>query len=481
MAGERVAGTSDDDEELRKRKRIGELFSAPRRQPEGDKTSRALDLGRVASEVGGETRKPKKAQDHEAKQGEASEDAELRPDEQAAAERRLIAARKEAVNDERTDADPADVAEIDADIAYLDDVDRRVQAGASPLDAAEEAYAAKAGLTDEDPIEGEFGGAQGTEGEVPLHSTESNTPDNDTVDAGSPDQPTTAAGATLGSTISRTVHAGASATAEAFVPAAARVGAEVVVAGGILALLVGNFVTNRLKEKPLPGRQAKAMKRSFERQVQQLHDQLTVHEEQIRRLARERNNLLQVARKVEVPHAASAAERKPTQPETVHANAPVPDVERMVMSDVLDLAQNIRVGGESLRQIYEDDRISQRGLRRAVETYLHGGNVRQVLKQELLIKAIAMELDPVLRDRAPEAADAAAAAISSANEDRRDNTPHAPDATPVTEEQSAPPSPLTEHRRISTPTLVIMNIVALAILGVLILILLTLLKLRQSN
>lgn len=69
-------------------------------------------------------------------------------------------------------------------------------------------------------------------------------------------------------------------------------------------------------------------------------------------------------------------------------------------SELLALSEKIMVDGTSLRQIYETHLIGEQGLRRLVAEYLHGGDVKKILRREIVEHEIDFERDPVLRDLA---------------------------------------------------------------------------------
>jgi len=73
----------------------------------------------------------------------------------------------------------------------------------------------------------------------------------------------------------------------------------------------------------------------------------------------------------------------------------------MSREELLEASEKIVVGATTLRQVFETHLISERGLRQAVDEYRHGGDIRRVLAEELLIKELGYELDPQLRDRRP--------------------------------------------------------------------------------
>ena len=73
--------------------------------------------------------------------------------------------------------------------------------------------------------------------------------------------------------------------------------------------------------------------------------------------------------------------------------------ETMNRSELLGLSEKIAVDGTTLRQIYETQLISEKGMRRIVAEHLRGGNVAKALRRELVERQIDFERDPILRDK----------------------------------------------------------------------------------
>ena len=73
-------------------------------------------------------------------------------------------------------------------------------------------------------------------------------------------------------------------------------------------------------------------------------------------------------------------------------------IETLSRPELLELSTQITVEGSSLRQIYETHLIGERGLRRLVNEYLRGGDVKKVLQREIVEHEIDFERDPALRD-----------------------------------------------------------------------------------
>lgn len=89
------------------------------------------------------------------------------------------------------------------------------------------------------------------------------------------------------------------------------------------------------------------------------------------------------------------------------AKAPTPEAspdlaktsQTMNREELLKTGGEIRVGSTNLRRVYETNLISEQGLRRLVAVHERGGNVREVLEQELTEKEMSYERDPRLRNR----------------------------------------------------------------------------------
>jgi hypothetical protein len=75
------------------------------------------------------------------------------------------------------------------------------------------------------------------------------------------------------------------------------------------------------------------------------------------------------------------------------------DIVHLKKADLLKVAKKIEIDGSSLATIYRSERLSEKGLRRIMEVYFRGGNIKKALKRELIEKQIDFERDPVLRDQ----------------------------------------------------------------------------------
>lgn len=76
-------------------------------------------------------------------------------------------------------------------------------------------------------------------------------------------------------------------------------------------------------------------------------------------------------------------------------------VETLNREELLKLSEKIVVEGSSLRTIYENHLIGERGLRRLVNEYMRGGDIKKALQTEIVEREIDFERDPHLRDMAP--------------------------------------------------------------------------------
>jgi nicotinate-nucleotide--dimethylbenzimidazole phosphoribosyltransferase len=76
-------------------------------------------------------------------------------------------------------------------------------------------------------------------------------------------------------------------------------------------------------------------------------------------------------------------------------------VEVLSQAELLSIASGVNIDGNNLRHIYETHMIGERGLRRLIEEYENGGDMREALKREVLEHEIDFERDPAMRDLAP--------------------------------------------------------------------------------
>lgn len=88
-------------------------------------------------------------------------------------------------------------------------------------------------------------------------------------------------------------------------------------------------------------------------------------------------------------------------------------IETLSRADLLELSSKTVIDGSSLRQAYETNLISEKGLRRVIIEHLRGGDVRRALRRELVEHEIDFERDPQLRDRLRKPNNGASAALNN--------------------------------------------------------------------
>ena len=70
---------------------------------------------------------------------------------------------------------------------------------------------------------------------------------------------------------------------------------------------------------------------------------------------------------------------------------------RLGKRELMRFAKDIKIDGIPLKEIYKAKKIDEIGLQSVVDTYLRGGDVRQQLAEEIVVKERSYERDPVLR------------------------------------------------------------------------------------
>jgi hypothetical protein len=73
------------------------------------------------------------------------------------------------------------------------------------------------------------------------------------------------------------------------------------------------------------------------------------------------------------------------------------NVATMSRSELLDLSREITVDNTTLRHIYDTHLIGENGLRRMVQEHMRGGNLQEILHDEILEHETDFERDPQLR------------------------------------------------------------------------------------
>ena len=127
----------------------------------------------------------------------------------------------------------------------------------------------------------------------------------------------------------------------------------------------------------------------------------TVDDESIRSIAPEANRLhLTVApEKIGKVLVKAEANRSTSQFEIATLQPIDKRIETISRADLLELSAKTLVDGSTLRQVYETNLITERGLRRILIEHLRGGDIKRALRRELVEHEKDFERDPNMRDR----------------------------------------------------------------------------------
>jgi hypothetical protein len=259
--------------------------------------------------------------------------------------------------------------------------------------------------------------------------------------------------------------------------------------GGIIGYLIGRRRGRIRTEKRLIPIQKK-----LEREVQTLYSTISIKETQLRKSVFERNHSSNLTKPESFTRDTAAlnysqegfpVNQKQPNLEALRSdktqsaeiiNPPNYAGEAVNRKALLEAGEKIRVGSTTLSKVFETGLISERGLRRAVEEYMKGGDIRRVLAEEVLIKELGYELDPNMRDRPlKKTAKPLAASVSvnqpASNEQVATLVEERNDQLNPDSSSSLPP-PIPESQRSIPSLLITANAIALIILGILLLILL---------
>ncbi|MEO8784987.1 MAG: hypothetical protein ABI221_01485 [Candidatus Saccharimonadales bacterium] len=170
--------------------------------------------------------------------------------------------------------------------------------------------------------------------------------------------------------------------------------AKYVLGGGIVGYLIGRRrgrLNTEAKMKPV--------QEKLQKQVSELHSQITERETKIRRLA-----IANAEKEQPVPDAAQSEKIGklvvlPERPQTAQAGSekagskhpevqtleqPKPfSAETASIAAVLRLAENVRVERTNLRKLYEENRLDERHLRQIIKIYLRGQSHEKLISQSL--------------------------------------------------------------------------------------------------
>jgi uncharacterized membrane-anchored protein YhcB (DUF1043 family) len=196
---------------------------------------------------------------------------------------------------------------------------------------------------------------------------------------------------------------------------------------GLLVGLIVGYLIGRRGGRIRTEKRLMPVQHKLEKEVSSLQEQLDARERKIRKLAYERlpedvkaaERVKPLTRRI-IEGAPERASRlgleKPTRAErlgktVIKAEAPLAvkpelrsippeQVKSMNHNELLLLSEKVVVEGASLRQIYEQHLIGERGLRRLLSEYLQGKDIRKDLREEMVEREIDFERDPMLRDAA---------------------------------------------------------------------------------
>lgn len=159
------------------------------------------------------------------------------------------------------------------------------------------------------------------------------------------------------------------------------------------------------------------------------------------------------------------------------------NAETISKKELLSLVGDIRVGTTNLRHVYEANLISEKGLRRLLEAYQTGGDVRRLLAEELLIRELRFERDPNLRDQSISTSESAEtsteAHMESAGDTRENDVIEPPKKSKRSKAKSPKKAAVRAKVRYVPASLIAANVTALVVLGVLLLVLLLVIYFRH--
>jgi hypothetical protein len=188
-----------------------------------------------------------------------------------------------------------------------------------------------------------------------------------------------------------------------------------VVGAALIGYLFGRWRGRRKAE-----RQLKPQVTNLERQVNRLEDDITYKQESIRNLTQEKYRAAQekntqermIERLRKLPQqnreATPLTVAEQTQPNILHEGPMVVRVtpgsieslpfhkrsEALTHQELVTAAEKVTIDHIPLRQMYEANRFDEKGLRRIMDAFLRGGDVRKALQHELVLKESSFELDP---------------------------------------------------------------------------------------
>jgi len=149
-----------------------------------------------------------------------------------------------------------------------------------------------------------------------------------------------------------------------------------------------DYVTGRRYGRLSDKNQHEIVERKLSEEVVQLQKELSSHELYVRQIAKNRKYDKQDRPKAPKPELKKSKEIAGLSAHT------------MDIQELLQVASEIPSGESTLKTVYEDHLIGEKGLRRVVAEYLRGENHQKALSRELVEREKDFERDPYLRDQA---------------------------------------------------------------------------------
>jgi hypothetical protein len=217
------------------------------------------------------------------------------------------------------------------------------------------------------------------------------------------------------------------------------------------ALLVGGavgYLIGRRRGRIKTEKQMATLEKKMTTKVESLERIISVKEEQIRQVVREKvpklaARSIETASKPYIPAkemlgvvslkaieattattATTTVERTPKKTiektEKLIDRKPMPEKKTSVLTmsraEVIEISESIPVGATNLRRVYETNLISENSLRRLIDAKSRGADIRKMLEQEMIEKEMSFERDPRLRNSSAVGTLAAGAVVKVLND-----------------------------------------------------------------
>ncbi len=167
----------------------------------------------------------------------------------------------------------------------------------------------------------------------------------------------------------------------------------------------------RREARITPSRSDSVLRKNLAQEVFELKEHLEQKETEIRQFAMQRerpivnsksselSNDLPKTLKQNVEKTNSIDERLISKIQKIEDKKEIKKNFQLKRKEMLLVAGKIEISHTTLRKLFEANQISEKGLRRILEVYFRGGNIKKALKRELVEREIDFERDPNLRDQ----------------------------------------------------------------------------------